>query len=223
MKNMLKNDIRRALIETKEKKQSRLIERQIIENRLESIFENYGGITNFKRLPKQKKLIYSVLLIQEMKEMNEVGLLNEEFLDILKSIFGGLLGKSAIETIAEPIVGKILTSLGMTSDGILKKTMISVLTSDPRRLVSALTDCREMTKLLSESFVEGLVMLLQEQVGRESFLYDYIRNTLGGKLKDSNMIESFENMIADKVCSLFDVFSDKAKDVASKIEGSETS
>jgi len=216
---MLKREIRKTLLETKEKKQSILIEQKIIKNRIESIFENKSDIKYFNGLSEDKKLIYSILIIKEIQELNKIGLVNEQFLDILKTLFGGLLGRSAVETIAEPIVGKILNSFGFKSEGILKKTMISFLTTNPSRLVSAFTDCKEMTKLITESFIEGTVMLLQDQFGKDSYLYDYIRNTLGGKLKESSMGQSFENMIAEKVCGLFDTFSDKAKDVANKLKG----
>jgi hypothetical protein len=42
----------------------------------------------------------------------------------------------------------VLTSFGFTSEGILKKTMISFLTSNPKELIKAMGDCRLMTKLL---------------------------------------------------------------------------
>lgn len=215
---MLKKDIRKQILETKKRKESILIEEVIVKRRLESIFENKSDLKYFNGLSKDKKLVYSVLLIKEIQEMNKVGLINEQFLDILKSLFGGLFGRSAVETIAEPIIGKILSSIGFKSEGIMKKTMVSFLTTDPTRLVNALTDCKEMTKLISESFAEGLIMLLQDQVGKDSFIYDYIRNVLGGTIKEMSTISSFENMIAEKVCGLFDTFTDKAKDVADRIK-----
>jgi hypothetical protein len=215
---MLKKDIRKQILETKKRKESILIEEVIVKRRLESIFENKSDLKYFNGLSEDKKLFYSVLLIKEIQEMNKVGLINEQFLDILKSLFGGLFGRSAVETIAEPIIGKILSSIGFKSEGIMKKTMVSFLTTNPTRLVNALTDCKEMTKLISESFAEGLIMLLQDQVGKGSFIYDYIRNVLGGTIKEMSAISSFENMIAEKVCGLFDTFTDKAKNVADKLK-----
>lgn len=215
---MLKKDIRNHILETKKRKETILIEQVIVKKRVESVFEKKSDLKYFNGLSEEKKLFYSVLLIKEIQEMNKVGLINEQFMDIFKSLFGGLLGSSAVETIAEPIVGKILSAIGFKSDGIMKKTMVSFLTTNPTRLVNALTDCREMTKLISESFVEGLVMLIQDQVGKGSFIYDYIRNVLGGTLKEMSTISSFEDMIAEKVCGLFDTFSDKAKDVADKLK-----
>jgi hypothetical protein len=213
---MLKKDIRRAILEAKEKKERILIEQEIVTNRIIMVFESRENIRNFKKLPKYKRDRISEAFLQEMIYLGKTGLLNEEgfdFMGVLQRLFGGLFGRSAVETIAEPLVNKILSAVGFTSDGIMKKTVVSFLTTNPSDLIAAFSDCRKMSKLLMESFTEGLVMMLQDQFEKDSYFYDYIRNTLGGTIKDS----SLENTIADKVCSLFDGFSSNAKDLIKKL------
>lgn len=214
---MLKKDIRKAILEVKERKERILIEQEIVTNRILMIFESKENIINFKKLPKNKRDRISEAFLQEMIYLGQSGLINEDigFMDILKSLFGGLFGRSAIETIAEPLVNKVLSAVGFTSNGILKKTVVSLLTTNPSDLMDAFTDCRKMSKLLMESFTEGLVMMLQDQFDKDSYLFDYIRNTVGGKIKDS----SFENELANKVCELFGSFSDNAKNLINKIQG----
>jgi hypothetical protein len=221
---MLERNIKKALLEMKEKKENLLIEEKIIKNRFLMIVENTDNIKNFKKLPIRKREKISFALLEDFISLQRNGLISEDFdfLSVLKDLFGGLLGRSTVETIAEPILNKILTSVGFVSDGILKKTMISFLTSRPSDLANAFTDCNSMVKLLVESFVEGLVMLLQGQVDKTGFLSNYIRNVLGGKIKESDVAKSFENAISEKVCNLFSSFTDKAQDIKNKLMSSST-
>jgi hypothetical protein len=217
---MLKKDIRKTLLETKEKKENVLIEQKIVENRIKSIFKNESDIKYFQGLPKKTKLRYSILLIKEIQELNNLGLINEQsfsFMDILKSLFGKTFG-GIIETAAEPIINSILNAIGFKSDGFLKKFMISFLTSRPSELIKAFSDCKMMTKLLVESFTEGIVMMVQEDMNKGGFMYDTIRNVVGDMIKDTSIATKIETTIENKVCGLFGSFTDKAKDVADKLK-----
>jgi len=218
---MIKKDIRKALLETKEKKEILLIERTIIKNRILMVVEDVNNIKNFKNLPYKKRNRLSESLLKEFIYLEKNGLLNEGFMDILSSLFGNVFGRSAVETIAEPIINKILTMVGFTSEGILKKTMVSFLTSNPKDLIKALGDCNLMTKLLTESFIEGIVMMIQQQTDKGGFIYDYARNTLGGLIKNSDAVSNLESQFSGKVCGMFSTFTDNAKEVAGKLSGNE--
>lgn len=221
---MLKKDIRIALLETKEKKENLLIEEKIIKNRLMMIFENGSNIRNIKNLPIKKRNQISLSLIREIHYLNDNGLLNEGFMEILKSLFGRAFG-GVIETAAEPLINSILTAVGFKSDGFLKKFMISFLTSRPTDLIKAFGDCKMMTKLLVASFIEGLVMMVQQDMDKGGFMYDTIRNTLGDMIKETSIVSSLEGTIESKVCGLFSTFTGKAEDVAEKLkptQGTET-
>lgn len=217
---MLKKDIRRALLETKEKKENLLIEEKIIKNRLMIIFENESNIRNIKSLPIKKRNQISLSLIQELHYLNNNGLMNEGFMDVLKSLFGRAFD-DIIETAAEPLVNALLTAVGFKSNGFFKKFIISFLTSRPSELIKAFSDCRTMTNLLIESFLEGIVMMIQQDMKMGGFMYDAVRNTLGGMIKDVSIVSKLEGTISGKVCELFNKFTGKAEDVADKLKASE--
>lgn len=214
---MLKKNIRKTLIETKERKENLLIEQNIIKNRMMMIFENQENINNFRRLPKYKRVSITNSFINEIQTLDELGLINEGFLDILKNLFGRAFG-SVAETAAEPLVNGILSAIGFKSDGFMKKFMISFITTRPTELMKALTDCKAMTKLLVESFIEALVMMLQQETEKGGYVYDFIRNQLGGMIKETSVVSSLENKFAGTVCSMFDKYTGKAQDVANKLK-----
>jgi len=218
---MLKRNIRRAIVEAKERKETLLIEQQIIKSRIMIIVEDVNNIRNFKKLPKSKQEKLAFTLFREFAYLQNNLLITEEinFLDILKNLFGNVFGKSAIETIAEPLVDKILIAIGFKSEGIVKKSVISLLTTDPRKLIAAFQDCHLMTKLLLESFAEGLLMKMQDEAQKGSMIYDYIRNTLGGKISELDFVNSLESKISEPVCLLFSKFSDNAKEIVTKLQG----
>jgi hypothetical protein len=107
---MLKNQIRKTIIETKEKKEIVLIEQKMVKNRIMMIVESKDNINNFKSLSKEKQLKISFKLMQEFHFLNENQLLNEGLGDILSSLFGNSLS-SLTQTLAEPLVDSILKEL----------------------------------------------------------------------------------------------------------------
>jgi hypothetical protein len=214
---MLKTNIKKIILETKERKEKLLIEEKIINNRFLMIFENQKNIDNFKKLEKSKKVKIINSFISEVRTLDELGLVNEGFVDILKNLFGRAFG-GVIETAAEPIVDKVLTAVGFKSDGFFKKFMISFLTTRPSELIKAFTDCKLMTKLLIESFLEGLVMMAQQDMEANSYIFNFVRNELGGFIKDTAIVSSLENKISSKVCEMFSSFTGKAEDFANKVK-----
>lgn len=213
---MLKKDIRKALLEAKEKKESILIENQIVENRLLMIFESKDKINNFNQLSKSEKRKIANSLVQEIHYLGQNGLINENFMDILKGLFGGLLG-SVAETAAEPLVNSLLSAIGFKSNGFMKKFVISFLTSNPKDLMNAFSDCKLMTKLLVRSLIEGMVMMYQQETEKGGYIYDFVRNQLGKLIEESSIGSTLENKFAGIVCDMFGKFSDKAQGVADKL------
>ena len=59
---MLQKKIKKSLVETKNKKESILIEQKLIKSRIMMIVENEDNIKNFKSLPesKQEKIAYKL-------------------------------------------------------------------------------------------------------------------------------------------------------------------
>lgn len=214
---MLNKDIKRALKEAKEKKENLLITENIIEKRILMIFENEDNIKNFKKLPESKKVKIGFSLVSELSYLRESNLLIEADLgSLLKGLFGRFL-KSAPETfIFEPMFNSILNTIGIP-DGVFRKSLVSLLATNPATLLKALSDCKELTKLLAKSISEGLVMQLQQTKGFGGLGFGVIRNALGDTLEDTVFIQKIEEGLGDTVCNLINKFTNNAENVSSKL------
>lgn len=212
----MNKNLRKTLVETKERKEKLLIEQKIVKNRMLMIFESEENIKNFHLLPESKKLKLSKALFEEINYLDEQGLLSESLWDYLGKIFGNSIG-AATEMLVEPLVNSILGMIGL-GNSYFGKFVVSFLTTNPMRLAKALKDCKELTKLISESLTEAVFMMVQKQQGLEGQGYTFLRNALGGAIKDSTFISSLENQLGGIVCSAFDKMNDKASDVFDKLK-----
>ena len=214
-KTMLKKEIKKSILETKERKEKLLIEQKLVESRIMMIIESKDNIKKFKTLSeeKQQKIAYS--LFEEIGYLEEQGLMNEQVWDFLGKIFGNSLGGVA-QTIVEPLVNSLLSSIGL--GGYFKDFLVSFITSNPLRLAKALKSCEELTKLIAESLTEAVAMMIQREKGLSGEGYSFIRNALGGAVKDYKFIESLEKQLSSTVCSLFGKINDKASDVYGKLK-----
>ena len=217
---MLKKDIKKAILETKEKKEKLLIEAKIVQNRIMMIFESKENIKNFHLLPLEKRTKMSKALFEEIAYLDEQGLLNEQLWDFLGKIFGNSLG-SATETLVEPLVNSILGAIGL-GDSFFGKFLVSFITSKPGELAKALKDCNALTKLIAESLGEAVVMMVQKQQGLEGKGYSFLRNALLGVLKDSSFAQKLESQLSGIVCEVFGKMNDKASGVYDKLKTSVT-
>jgi len=61
-KTMLKKEIKKSILETKERKEKLLIEQKLVESRIMMIIESKDNIKKFKRLSeeKQQKMAYAL-------------------------------------------------------------------------------------------------------------------------------------------------------------------
>lgn len=212
----MKKELRKALIEAKEKKEKRLIEETLIRSKIMMIVESEENIKNFDSLSEKKKRKIADGILKEMISSDEQ-LLNEGLWDMLSSLFGSSFSGLA-QTIGEPIVNSILGALGM-EDGYFKSVMISFFTKNIGRLAKALRgDCKELTGLVAESLVEGLVIQLSNTKGMTGPGYTFIRNTIADSIQSSGFVQSLENSLETTVCSLFNKFTQKATEVASNLK-----
>ena len=212
---MLKNKIKRSLIETKERKEKLLIEQRLVESRIMMIVESESNTKNFHRLSeeKQQKIMYS--LLSEINYLDEQGMINEQLWDFLGKIFGNSFG-SAIETIVEPLVNSILSSIGL--GGYFKNFLVSFITSNPLELAKALKSCQALTTLIANSLAEAVAMMIQNDKGLSGSGYTFIRNALGGVVKDTKFINSLEEQLSSIVCKLFGDMNNKASGVYNKLK-----
>lgn len=214
---MLKKQIKKSLIETKERKEKRLIEESLIKNRISIIFEGIESEKDFKSLSEEKQLKLSLKFIQEVAFLQENGLITEQNLGSLMSqLFGGWFG-NLTQTIFEPMFKKILTPL--FGEGFFTNFLTAYLTSRPSDVIKSFNDCKLMTKLIAEGISEAIVMQVQESQGLTGSGYSFIRNTMGGVLSGSEFISGIEKGLGNTVCGLLGKFSDNAKKVVEKVKG----
>ena len=114
------------------------------------------------------------------------------------------------------MVKSLVGKLGL--GGFFGNFITSFLVSDPRRLALALKDCKELTKLITEALSEALVQMLQEKQGLEGKGYDFMRNALGGAIKETTFMTNLENQLSGIVCGVFNGFNKKAADVYNKVK-----
>ena len=212
---MLEKQIRKAILEAKDNKERLLIEENLVKSRILMIIESEDNIKNFNKLPKnkQEKIAYS--LLEEISFLTENNILNEQVRDVLGKLFGNSLS-SMTQTIVEPMVKSLVGKLGL--GGFFGNFITSFLVSDPRRLALALKDCKELTKLITEALSEALVQMLQEKQGLEGKGYDFMRNALGGAIKETTFMTNLENQLSGIVCGVFNGFNKKAADVYNKVK-----
>lgn len=180
------------------------------------IFESEDNIKNFHLLPESKKEKLAKALFEEINYLDEQGLLNESLWDYLGKIFGNSIG-AATEMLVEPLVNSVLGAIGL-GNSYFGKFVVSFLTTNPMRLARALKDCKELTKLIAESLTEAVFMMVQKQQGLEGQGYTFLRNALGGAIKDSAFVSSLENQLGGIVCSVFGKMNDKASNVYDKLK-----
>ncbi len=213
---MLERKIRKSIIEAKEQKEKRLIEESLIKRRLSVLVEHIQSEEDFNNLSESKKIQLSFNILQELSYLESTGLLSEQNLsNIFKSLFGGLFG-NVTQTVFEPLIGKIVYPL--FGQGFLSNFIISYLTSRPSEVIKSMSDCKLMTKLISESVVEGMVKSLQRQKGFDTPGYSYLRNALGTVFEGSEFVRGIEGSISNTVCGLFEKFAGNAKKIETKLK-----
>jgi len=215
---MLEKKVKKSLIETKERKEKKIIEESLVKNRLSMLFEGINNVNDFNSLSESKKLKLSVKFVQEMSFLHNNGLIAEQdFSGLLKSMFGGAFG-SVSQTMVEPLINNILSGLGF-KDGVVKNFATSYLTSKPSEIIQSFNDCKQMSKLVSEAIVESIVMTMQRDNGYKGFGYDLIRNQLGKTLGGTEFVSGIQNGLSESVCSIMGKLTNNTKQVADKLKG----
>jgi hypothetical protein len=212
----LNKEIKKALVEAKEQKERRLIEESLIKSKIMMICESEENIKNFDSLTKTKQRKIANAILTEII-LSDDELLNEGLWDAITSLFGSSFSGLA-QMIGEPIVNSILGALGM-EDGYFKSVMISFFTKNWGRLAKALRgDCKELTGLVAESLVEGMVIQLANSKGMTGAGYTFLRNTLGDAINSTSFIQGLEDSLESTVCGLLNKFTGKATEIASKLK-----
>jgi hypothetical protein len=213
---MLEKKIKKTLIETKERKERLLIEERIVKDRVSILFEGIDSEEDFNKLTKKQKLNLSIKFLHEVSYLQNTGLINEQnFGDILKSLFGGLFG-NVIQTIVEPMLEKILVPL--FGKGYITNFVISMLTKNTAEFIRAINDCQLMTKLVAQSISESIFKQVMDSKGLDAPGYVFLRNSMGDVLTGTEFVKSIEGKIGDSVCNILGKFTGNATKVAEKLK-----
>ena len=220
---MLEKSIKKNLVEAKEKKEKLLIERRLVESRIETLLGDVKTIEDFNNLIEEKQLRLGFALCQEIVFLQENKFINEEDLSSLfKGLFGNLFSGAIMNTIYEKIIDKVLFGLGM-GEGFFKDFLVSYLTSRPTELAKAISDCKLFTKLVVEGLTEAMVKWLQDKTNLTGGLADVLRNTVGATIRDSKTFkQSIEKEFAGTICSLFEKYTSNAQNVLTNLTKTET-
>jgi hypothetical protein len=219
---MLEKSIKKTLVETKEKQEKLLIERRLIESRIENVLGDIKTVEDFNRLSEDKQLRIGFALCQEIVYLQDNKFINENLIDAFKNLFGNLFSGGIMNTIYEKIIDKVLTALGM-GKGPFKDFLVSFLASRPTELVRAISDCKLFTKLIVEGLTEAVVKWLQDTYKVTGGIADVLRNTIGATIRDSKTFkQSIEKEFAGTICSLFEKYTSNAKDVLTNLTKTET-
>lgn len=210
---MLKKEIRQRLLEQKVKKESQLVESKIVESRLSIIISSKES---FDSLPEEKKAKVVFEFFNEMRILEEQGLINEQFGEILGKLFGQT-PSGVTQAFVEPLVSSILGWFGLS--GFFLQFVTSFIVSDPARLAKATKDCKELTKLIAEALSEAMVIMIQQSKGLEGKGHSILRNVLGGAIKETSFVQSLEEKLSEGVCGLFQKYTGNAENVLDKIKG----
>ena len=210
---MIKNEIRKKLLQEKRKRENTLIETKLVESRLKMIVESKSKFQSMK--PAQQKKVF-IKVMQEVNTLQNQGLIVEGLGDIFGKLFGQ--GWSAIgQTIVEPMVKSVLGWFGIK--GYFANAIASLIASDPSRLSKLFGDCRETTKLFAEAMTEAMVMSLQDVRGMDGLGWNILRNALNGAIKDEPFVNELSNKMADGVCKVIGKITGNAEEVLGKVQG----
>ena len=215
----MKSSIRKNLQLIREEKERKDISILIVESRLRTLAGD-DFFKNFNKLSESRKIKTSFLILQEMNTILQYDLISEQDLALsFKNIFGNLFG-SSVQTLAEPMIRKLLEFFGLDPNSYFTNTVVSFITSDPRELIGAMGSCEKFAKLLAESLSEAFVMEIQESLGGEGMLFDFLRNSLGGAVKDVQFVDSLTKQLSTTVGGFFTKIGSNAKNLIGQLSQS---
>jgi hypothetical protein len=215
-KNYLNTIIKKKLVETKTKKENEVIEKQLVENRLKMIVESIKKQENIVEKKNLERV--SLEFINELKELDNQGLINENLGDILKGIFGTSL-ETMPQTFFEVIFDRVLTKLGL-NDASLKTALVNSAKNNPTGIVNSFKDCDSMTELIAKTITEILFLNLQSGKDLKGQGWNLIKNVLGQEIKKEEFLEKIKSNLNSMVCQEFSNLTSNSQNLLSKIKGS---
>jgi hypothetical protein len=136
--------IKKTLVETKEKKNNRIIENKLVESRLKFIIED---ISVFNKKTKQVKIKEGFKFLRETAYLKNIGMLNENLSDVFKQMFGNSF-ENMLSTVSDPFVGSILNKLSIPQE--IKVSVLETIKQRANELLSNMDSCENLSKFISD-------------------------------------------------------------------------
>jgi hypothetical protein len=211
--------IRENLNELTETKKKNLVEEhKIINNRFKIISEG----KNLKTKKGKKQLVSD--LVTESIYLTEQGftpqLINEDFIDFMKSLFPKGAIDPVMETTKEFAVEWLFKKLNLDPKGWMGSMVSTAIGNiDIADVPKLWSDCSYVTGLLSESIVEGGLKKIQgtylstsSDPGLQGMVYDTMRNTIMEALKATDFAQQLQLKLSEIVCPLIGQLGTKVSD-----------
>jgi hypothetical protein len=206
----LKYNIKKQLVETKDKKSRLLQESKIIQTRFVMIAES-SKIKTKKQLDDMFVNLLSEMIYLHKQGFDDILIKEnvEGVFSVLSSLFGGTTN-AVVELFKEKGVKWILEKIGIEDNNFIKNFLITALgNTDLKDVPKLFTDCEFLTKKIAESIPEAYLRKLEYEKGMGGDFMDFVRNSLYDVIKDSDFAQKIEEKIAGIVCPLVDNMSDK--------------
>jgi hypothetical protein len=209
--DLVKNLIKKNIVEQKEKKDSLLIETNLINSRLKFVL----GDDDLNKLSKEKKVKLCFELFEELSTLSNQELINEtNLLGTFKALFGNDV-HSLPETFYKPWIDAVLKTLNM-NDSYLKEYLITQLTKTPTEVWNSFENCEKMTHMVAKALSETLIFHLR--MDKDFSSLTGVRNSLEETMREEVFIKKIEDKIGNMICSSFNKYSSKASDVLQKLK-----
>jgi len=196
--------IKKSLMEFKQIKENKEIEKKIFESRINMVFE---GFDKFENLSSQKKVKTGFKTLREIHEIQKSTLVTET----LGSLFKGIYGKSfesSIGSISEPLFNMIFTKISLDED--LKGKIIDNLQSKTEQLIASMDSCFDLSKFLTDIITEEYVKKLDNE--KQSGM-NVLQSALMNAVDDEMFRKNLQTKIESEVCKLYEKFTENAKNL----------
>jgi hypothetical protein len=204
--------IKKTLVETKEKKNNRIIENKLVESRLKFIIED---ISIFNKKTKQVKIKEGFKFLRETAYLKNIGMLNENLSDVFKQMFGNSF-ENMLSTVSDPFVGSILNKLSIPQE--IKVSVLETIKQRANELLSNMDSCENLSKFISDIVSEiTMTKMSSKNITGSQFLDSAIVDTMGDDVFRTKLSEK----IKEEVCVLFNKYAENAKNLVTKLTSEE--
>jgi hypothetical protein len=201
---MLKNIIRKKLVETKTNKKYTLTENKIIKSRFNFLFEN-RKIRNRKDLNN-----FYILMLSEMVDLYKKGYNSslisenaENLFSVLNTLFNES-GNSVVEVFKQKGIDWLIQNLKISGDDELSQYMKDALNKTELNEVARLfSDCEFLSKKIAQSIKENYITNLSSETESSDFMKT-VKNSFSSVIQNSDIETRLESTINGVICPLVD-------------------